>query len=222
MPSVRKPASKRRPRGTKAQTREQLLQSALHLLETGGEAAVTTVRVTQGAGIVQSAFYQHFANIEECLAIVAEQITTEIRTFVANTRRKRYETPSSRGDQLEEAYRNMFRLASQQEKIHRLYLRYRSDKVALNGALYRFARGLSADLAEHLKERAVRAGKAPAQDWIMALAENLVATSQAAIEAHLDGRGPAPEVSARLLAATTRAVWKAVLDAMPTASRSAS
>ena len=216
MPSLRKPPAKRRTRGTKAQTRARLLQAALDLLEARGETAVTTVGVTQKAGIAQSAFYQHFANVEECLAAVAEQITNEIRTFVADARRKRLEAASGAGDQLEEAYRNMFKLASRQRSIHRLFLRYRSDRVALKGVMYRFARGLSADLAEQLTQRALQAGrKAPSPEWIQAASDNLVAVSHAAIEAHLDRRGPPPEASARLLAAFTRGAWNAVLDAMP-------
>jgi TetR/AcrR family transcriptional regulator, fatty acid biosynthesis regulator len=219
MPTVRKSSAKRRPRGTKAQTRERLLQAALDLLERGGEAAVTTVGVTQGAGIAQSAFYQHFANVEECLAVVAEQITSEIRAFVLSTRRKRFEAATDEGDQLEAAYRNMFKLASRQRSIHRLFLRYRSDRLALNGVMYRYARGLSADLADQLMERAVQAGcAAPRRDWIGAVAENLVAASEAAIEAHLDRRGPPPDMSARVLAAFTRGAWKAVLEAMQTGS----
>jgi TetR/AcrR family transcriptional regulator, fatty acid biosynthesis regulator len=217
MPTVPKPSAKRRARGTRAQTRARLLQSALELLETGGQSAVTTVGVTQKAGMAQSAFYQHFANVEECLAAVAEQITSEIRTFVADTRRKRLEAMSGAGDQLEEAYRNMFTLASRQRSMHRLFLRYRSDRVALKGVMYRFARGLSADLAEQLTQRALQTGrKACSAEWIEAVADNLVAVSHAAIEAHLDRRGPPPEVSAQLLAAFTRGAWKAVLDAMPT------
>jgi len=219
MSSVRKPSPKRRPRGTKAQTRQRLLQAALDLLEQGGEAAVTTVRVTQGAGVAQSAFYQHFANVEECLAVVAEQITSEIRAFVMSTRHKRFETATAEGDQLEASYRNMFKLASRQRSIQRLFLRYRSDRLALNGVMYRFARGLSADLADQLMARAVQAGcKAPRRDWIGAVAENLVAASEAAIEAHLDRRSPAPDVSARVLAAFTRGAWRAVLEAMRTSS----
>jgi TetR/AcrR family transcriptional regulator, fatty acid biosynthesis regulator len=218
MPSVRKPATKRRTRGTRAQTRARLLQAALDLLEAGGESAVTTVGVTQKAGIAQSAFYQHFANVEECLAAVAEQITSEIRTFVAEARRKRVEAGLSLGDQLEESFRNLFKLASRERSIHRLFLRYRSDRVSLKGVMYRFARGLGADLAKHLTERARQAGrKAPPAEWIEATADNLVAVSHAAIEAHLDGRGPSPEVSAQVLAAFTRGAWRAVLDAMPPA-----
>jgi TetR/AcrR family transcriptional regulator, fatty acid biosynthesis regulator len=208
-------SSKRRRRGTKAQTRERLIQSALELLEIGGEAAVTTTSVTARAGIAQSAFYLHFANVEECLAVVAQQITDEIRKFVADTRRARMEAPS--GTALEEAYRNMFKLASRQRSIHRLFLRYRSDRLALNGVMYRFARGLSADLAESLAHRAVQAGcQAAPAEWIAAVADHLVAASLAAIEAHLDRRGPPPEESARLLAAFTDGAWKAVLRAMQT------
>jgi AcrR family transcriptional regulator len=214
MPSVSKPTSRRR-RNTKAETRERLLKSALKLLESGGEAAVTTISVTRGAGIGQSAFYIHFSNVEECLAIVAERTTDEIREVVATARRGRLEAAPHGEKELEAIYSDLLTLVSRTKSIHRLLLRYRSDRLAFNGVMYRFARGLSEDLEEHLTQQAVQLGcKAPPADWIAAVADHLVAVSLAAIEAHLDRRGPPPDVSARLLAVVSDGLWKAALNEM--------
>jgi AcrR family transcriptional regulator len=223
MATVSKSSPARRSRGIKAQTREQLIASALELLHSGGETAVTTVSVTRGAGIVQSAFYQHFANVEECLAVAAEQVTRQIRESVASARQRMYdargEIDDSRpevGKDLEESYRRMFKMVSRQRGVTQLFLRYRSDPLALNGVMHRFARGLSSDLAAQLTERAVKAGhKAPPRDWIAALADNLGAACLAAIDAHLQRRGPSLDESARLLAAFSRGACRAVFEALP-------
>ena len=106
----------------------------------------------------------------------------------------------------------MFALAARQRPIMRLYLRYRSDPLALGGVIHRFARGLAADLADQLQEQAVNAGlKRVPRRWIDALAESLVAASTAAIEAHLERRGPSVEEWSGLLAAFAHGASAAVL-----------
>lgn len=200
-----------RQRGTRVETRERLLAAALELLYQGGESAVTTISVTRAAGVVQSLFYQHFANVDECLAVAAERITTEMRQAVAAHRQHMYDTGPGTGEDLVQAYQDMFRLVRRQRPIVQLFLRYRSDPLALGGVMYRFARGLSADLARQLSAQAVKAGlPQPPADWIEALADNLIAASLSAVEAQLDGRGPSVKESARLLAAFSEGAVLAV------------
>jgi AcrR family transcriptional regulator len=206
-----------RRRGNKAQTRERLVAATLELLHGGGEAAVSTVSVTRAAGIAQSAFYQHFANVEECLAVAAERVTRQIREAVASARRQMYETGPGSGEDRLRFYRDVFGLVSEERPVVRLFLRYRSDPLALNGVMYRFARDLSSDLARQLGEQAERLGlSAPPADWLEALADNLMAASLAAIEAHLEGRGPAVEESVRLLAAFSSGACCGVFEALKT------
>jgi AcrR family transcriptional regulator len=198
------PSKQPRRRGTKEQTRERLLAAALELLHAGGEAAVTTVSVTRAAGIAQSAFYQHFANVEECLAVAADRACRDIREAVAEHRRRMYETGPGTGPDLEQAYRDLFGLVSRQRALLQLFLRHRSDPLALGGVMHRFARGLRSDLAEQLAGQARRAGLSRVSPAGMeALAESLIGASLAAVEAYLEGRGPGVEESARLLAAFT-------------------
>ena len=207
-------AAKRKPLSViRTPTRERLLGAALELLQTGGESAVTTVSVTHAAGVVQSAFYRHFSNIEECLVEVVENATTEIREVVAGARRRMYEKGPGTGADLEQSYREMFGLVEGQRGLVGLLLRYRSDALALNGVMHRFAQGLSSDLADQLAEQVVRAGlpEMPAVR-LRALADYLIAVSLAAIEAHLERRGPAVPEAARILAAFTTGACQAVFS----------
>ncbi len=201
-----------RKRGTRKETRERLLRAVLKLLTEGGESAVTTVSVTREAGCAQSAFYQHFANVEECLALAAKQVTDELRPRIADARQRMYEINSGTQEELIQSYRDMFELARSQPAIVRLFLRYRADSLALNGVMHRFARGLATDLANQLTAQAKRAGVTPPTDHVEALAELLIATSLAALEMFLEGRGPDVETSARILATTSNASALAVFE----------
>ncbi len=216
MPAGRKskPVARRR-RGTRAATRERLLTATLDLLCRSGEAAVSTVSVTRAAGIAQSAFYRHFANVEECLSAAAERATAEIRTAVAEHRRRMYATGPGTGEDLERALRDMFALAERQRPVTHLFLRFRSDPLALNGVMYRFARGIVRDLAEQLAGRAVKFGvRDPDPERLEVLADYLTGACSSAIEARLASRGPGVEESARLLAAFLGAAARAAYEAM--------
>jgi AcrR family transcriptional regulator len=217
MPNSSKERSNGRPRrrGSRSQTRERLVTATLELLHTGGEAAVSTVSVTRSAGIVQSAFYQHFANVQECLATAAERVCRDIREAVAGARRAMYQSGPGTGEDLEHFYRSVFELAARQRPLVELFLRHRTDPLALNGVMHRLARDLRADLARDLAEQAVRAGgNALPSDWVEALADNLVGASLSAIEARLNGCGLGAEESARLLAAFTTGACHGVFEAL--------
>jgi AcrR family transcriptional regulator len=68
-----------RRRGDRRTTRQRLLASAVRLLREEGEAAVSTTRLTQEVGIVQSGFYSHFPSVDACLAEAAALVVAEIR-----------------------------------------------------------------------------------------------------------------------------------------------
>ena len=200
---MKKRAMIRRSRSrAKANTRERLLQAAIELLHEGGEGVVTTVSLTQAAGVVQSAFYKHFTNVEECLATALAQVTDEIRNAVAAARQAMYDQGAGAGVELEQSYLAMYGLVEGQRPIVQLFLRYRSDPLALGGVMYRLARGLSDDLAGQLRGQFAKSGAPDTPPkWMESLADQLIAASLAAIEAFLEDRGPPPEQSARILAA---------------------
>jgi hypothetical protein len=94
-----------------------------------------------------------------------------------------------------------------------LFLRFRSDPLALNGVMYRFSRAIVSDLTELLATGAVKLGvRKPDLQRVDALAVGLVGAWTAAVEAFLDGRGPPREESIRLLAAFSAGAGKAVYE----------
>ncbi len=213
---------RKRRRGTKAQTRERLIAGALELLHTGGESAVSTVSVTRAAGVVQSAFYQHFANVEACLAEAAERVARHIREAVADARRAMYQAGPGTGKDLEHFYRSVFALVESQRPTVELFLRHRTDALALGGVMHRLAADLRCDLARDLADQVARNGLPPLPPgWVEAVAENLMGASWSAIEATLNGRGPGVEGSARLLAAFSTGACLAVLEAVQTSAPNA-
>ncbi len=216
MPIPRKPPHLGpRRRGTRAETREQLVAATLELLRTGGETAVTTVSVTHAAGIVQSAFYKHFSNLDECLAESAERVARQVREAVADSRRAMYQSGPGTGDDLERFYRGVFALVDRQRAMMELFLRYRGDPRALGGVMHRLARDLRLDLARDLAVQAVRVGLTPPpMDWMEGLAENLMGASLAAVEAWMEGRGRGVEESSRLLAAFSTGACIGVYEAL--------
>lgn len=63
----------------KAVTRQRLLEAAWTLLAAEGETALTTTNITQSAGIAQPSFYTHFADVDELLEELAEQMRARRR-----------------------------------------------------------------------------------------------------------------------------------------------
>ena len=70
----------------KERTRNQLIQAAAELARTGGVAAVTTTAVTARVGVTQPAFYVHFKNVDEILAVAAEEISSRITQILREVR----------------------------------------------------------------------------------------------------------------------------------------
>lgn len=140
------------------ETRQRLVGAALELLQGGGESAVSTVSVTRAAGIAQSAFYQHFANVGEWLAAAAERAACAIREAVAGARRDMYQSWTGTGAELEQFYRAVLGLTLEQRPVVELFLRYRTDPLALGGVMHRLAGDLRPDLARDLAEQVARAG----------------------------------------------------------------
>ena len=217
--SARPPSdAPRRRRGTRAATRERLVRATLELLHAGGEAAVSTVSVTRGAGVAQSAFYQHFGNVQQCLAEAADRTARLIREAVAAMRREMYRAGPGGDEDLVRFFRAVFELTAAQRPTVELFLRHRTAPQALGGAMHRLAADLRADLARDLEEQAGRAGLPPLPPgWVEAVADNLMGASLAAVEARLAGRGLAIDGAARVLAAFASGACLGVLQAAPSA-----
>ena len=61
-------------------TRQHLLDAAVQLLIDEGRTGVTTGRLAKRAGVVQSAFYNHFASVDECVQAALAEIQRRVVT----------------------------------------------------------------------------------------------------------------------------------------------
>ena len=70
-----------------AATRRRLIEATLEILSQEGSSSLTTGRVTERAGIVQSGFYKHFSNMDACLTAALSPIQAAVRADIATRRR---------------------------------------------------------------------------------------------------------------------------------------
>ncbi|WP_260470820.1 TetR/AcrR family transcriptional regulator [Streptomyces sp. RP5T] len=86
------PTSTRRAR-ERANTRERIIEAALHVLETEGVAALTIRRIATDVEISAPVVYQHFANKE---ALVLELVAHGHRLMLSEFRRAAQEPDTDR------------------------------------------------------------------------------------------------------------------------------
>lgn len=187
-------ARKRHPRGSAQNSRHELISAAIKILKDDGVAALTTSSVTKEAGFTQSAFYQHFANMEECLQEVASRIASQIRTFVDTNRRQAHE-PTVGWDSLTEHFRSMLELFQEERTFCELFLRHRRDKSLLGKVMRRLHRELQKDLTDHLQRAMSALGTEVPADRLALHAELILAQVFVCGESVID-RSRTPETLA--------------------------
>jgi AcrR family transcriptional regulator len=131
----------RRRRGTREETRRRLIDSAIHIVRTEGVGGLTTVNITRLAGIVQSGFYMHFKNVDECLQVAAEEIVIMQRLEDINDPGVLYAL-----------FDAVLETLLEERQFTELWLRYLRDKSPLGDAMRRVSQGFGTELAEDLLE----------------------------------------------------------------------
>lgn len=174
----------------KALTRSRLLDAALAILGDEGEAGLTTTSVTRRAGIAQSSFYVHFADMDDLVHELIDSLVIERRRVTRQARRDAWAAP---GD--EERFRDTFRVPIAQfvaqPELFRLLMRVQYDR---DSPLGEWSRSVLADTHAALVEDLHLAGlpmrtetdrhkAAMVADGIMALTHSMTL-------GHLDGRYP--------------------------------
>ena len=61
-------------------TRQLLLDAAVELLVNEGRSGITTGRLARRADVVQSAFYNHFASVDDCIQAALAEIQRQVVT----------------------------------------------------------------------------------------------------------------------------------------------
>ena len=139
----------------KERTRRALLDAALNLLADRGFASLSLREVTKQAGVVPTAFYRHFASMEELgVALVAESVRT-LRDMLRSARDERARTT----DTIRASVRTLYEHVRAHEDHFRFLTR---ERYAGSGAIPRaiaieltlFGSELAIDLArfDYLRE----------------------------------------------------------------------
>lgn len=158
----------------KERTRQRLIEAAIEVLDEEGPSALTTVRITQRAGVAQPTFYVHFRDLVSGLEVAAEHVTD---TMLAGLR----SVDPTRSGTLREALERVLRGMLEDRRLTRIFLRHRRDANSPFGV--RFQR-LLAGAREHVVDVAKRSG-AERPDVVAGLVVALVIGT---LEGVLDGR----------------------------------
>jgi TetR/AcrR family transcriptional regulator, fatty acid biosynthesis regulator len=175
-------------RESKSKTRRRLLAATLQILDEDGEGALTTTRVANIAGLAQPTFYVHFANLDDLLRSVVQEVLMVWGADTIEARRRSRETPSR------EHFRETFRVPMQQAidnpRWFRLMVRHRLDDET--SPMGKWSRQVIAVLRESLVHdlRAVGFASRTARDrrLVEMVADGIMALTNEMILGLLDGR----------------------------------
>lgn len=188
-----------------------MLDAAVDILRLEGLPALTTVRVTREAGIVQSGFYAHFKNPEHLQQELAERVGLKLREHMASWMAAMRAGSGDEAD-LAERYEHVLTLFRDESSIVDLFLRYRRSPSTLGKVLGHLHTQLRADFFQYLRERAgdpdtIR----PHLGTIGVHADTLVAAVLGVAEGVVDGRVADLETAGRELAALTHEPLKRLM-----------
>jgi AcrR family transcriptional regulator len=161
----------------KERTRQRLLQAIVELLDEEGAAALTTVRITQRAGVAQPTFYVHFTDVEQGVGVAAEEMARRIFEMLSSARSR----PDGERFTLRTALRSLLEAMLADRRMARIFLGHRRDVRSPFGQ--RFGEILMG-ARTLVVEEARRAGAARPEPVAMLV----VALFIGALEGLLDGR----------------------------------
>ena len=186
----------------KERTRLRLIEAVLDHVRHHGLSGLTTGKVADQAGIAQSSFYVHFADMDEAMRAAADKAGSEIRALV---RESRAQMDLSNPDAAyRAAYEGAIQALSHEHEFSELLLGHRRDKNSpLAEALRNVLEEARSDLAADLRRSPL--AKRFERD-IDLHAELMVGMTMTVLEGILDGRIPDREQALRVMARMTRAL----------------
>jgi AcrR family transcriptional regulator len=113
------------------ETRQRLMDATLDILYEEGASALSTVRIAQRAGIVQSGFYRHFAGVEDCVRAKAQQLRTGLSAPALAGVLSFHEDDPTDQARLTKVLERLFDDAIEHRKLVVLVGRHRHDQSAL-------------------------------------------------------------------------------------------
>jgi AcrR family transcriptional regulator len=177
-------------REAKDLTRRRLLASALRILDSEGEAGLSTGNVCRNAGIAQSTFYVHFRNMQDLLEDLGEESARRTAPVVREARRRSSAAPHS-AERLREAFRVPLEMMCGHPEFFRLSVRARFDRASpLGDAARRRAVATRAHMVEDLIAAGLTGGTPAQNARLEMVADGVAALTEAMAVGHLEGRYP--------------------------------
>jgi TetR/AcrR family transcriptional regulator, fatty acid biosynthesis regulator len=172
------------------QTRERLLHAALAILDETGEKGLTTTAVTRRAGLAQSGFYVHFADMG---ALMHELVTEQWAERREASRRARKaagaRADATVADVVRASFRSTVTRAAAHPALLRLVLRSRLDPDSRLGEATRAKDARSRQrIVERLASTGTPVGTATERRRAEMVADGLIAVTEALVLGHIDGR----------------------------------
>ena len=184
-PTARPPTSRQL---AKEQTRRRLLDAALEILDTDGEAGLTTTRVARLAGVKQPTFYVHFTDMDDLLVDLVGQLWARRRSLTRETRETVRDHGSTQ-DAMREVFRTNVEALVAHPAVLRLVVRSRLD---LGSPLGDYVRAETAITLENLTTTLAAGGLpygTPAEQRRLHMqAEGLVALIETLALSHMENR----------------------------------
>ena len=188
----------------KQRTRRRLLAAARKLLLARGELAISASAVARGAGVANATFYEHFANKDELLHNLAEELFASLRDELRGPRREAIKSPTSE-QKLRRQFRVPLEVLAENPRLFRLALRVRHQPTsALGESSLRLAGGTRRDLVNELVDRGYPAATPADLRRLEMIADVHIAATEALALGHLSGRYPDLEEIVDMLVLVTR------------------
>jgi AcrR family transcriptional regulator len=177
------------------------MDAVTDLLYEEGPVAMSTVRIAQRAGIVQSGFYRHFPSVEECLRAKADQLGADLAWPALNGISSLYETDPTNAALLANVLEEFFIGMLTHRRLYQLMVRHRHDASPLGEAFRRVFDQSRLELTASLWALA-RRFRLPvtARSGVALLAEFAIESTSSVGTALLTGRARDPRAAAETLA----------------------
>lgn len=160
---------------------------------------MSTGRLSERAGIVQSGFYAHFGSVEECTLVAAERIGQRLRGLIV---RKMSEEDTIDTGALAWFVEGMLGRLEGEWKFVELMLRYRRDPSPLGEVMSRFYEQVREDVVSNLIEVGPPVGiKQEDRLLLVPAAHSIVMQFVTALECIAGGWAPERKMLAKHLAA---------------------
>src|SRR5215831_8565147 len=175
-------------------TRLRLLEAARQIVLAGDEQAIAASAVARAAGVANATFYEHFANMDELLRTIAEELFSKLREELRGPRWEAIQAPNN-----EEKLRRQFRVP-----LEVLAANPRLFRLALGESSLRLAGSTRRDVVQELIDRGYPASTAADMRRLEMIADVNIAAIEALSLGHLSGRYPSLEEIVDVLVLVSR------------------